>query len=429
MNRLRMVRIRYFCEMNPDLYYFNPTCELAVVNGSTNFMAPAHLRRFENEVSILPAFLGNAEDIVLVDQLPSAEFCDQLEMAGFSLPSFQSLDSALCDPDFLSLDKGFLFPWGWSPAAHKLLSPLKPGCCPEFQNSPVANWNNMHRELYSRKSAIDILKNILFDCKSDDLLSFNDLPEICTTHEQIIELQKLWGKIVVKAPWSSSGRGLQVLRPNEYNRTNRQVISGFLKQQGFVVCGPWHQKILDFSLQFFSFGNGKIEFRGLTTFSTDLNGHYMGTFIQELPPKLQLELKEFLDHKLPELKRFLLQVLSLSQYSSAYYGWLGVDAIVYKSENGNLKIHPCLEINCRFTMGAIALRLRDHLSQGSTGEFRIMYGKEGDFAQFCEGMKVREPLIVESGKIVKGFLPLTPPLPGCVFGAWIKIVDVPKGLL
>jgi len=39
-------------------------------------------------------------------------------------------------------------------------------------------------------------------------------------------------------------------------------------------------------------------------------------------------------------------------------------------------------------------------------------------------MKVREPLIVESGKIVKGFLPLTPPLPNCVFGAWMSVEDV-----
>jgi hypothetical protein len=284
-----------------------------------------------------------------------------------------------------------------------------------------------HRELYSRKTALEVLKNILADCRSDDLLFFNDLPEICITHEQIIALQHRWGKIVVKAPWSSSGRGLQILRPNEYNQTNREVISGFLKQQGFVMCEPWHQKVLDFSFQFFSYGNGKIEYRGLTTFSTDPKGHYMGTFIQELPPKLQPELKEFLDHKLPELESSLLQVLSLSNYSTAYYGWLGVDALVYKSANGNLKVHPCLEINCRFTMGAIALYLRNHLAEGSSGEFRIMHNKEGDFAQFCNEMKVNDPLNVENGKMGQGFLPLTPPLPNGVFGAWIQIKALPSG--
>jgi hypothetical protein len=338
------------------------------------------------------------------------------------------LDTAFSDPDFLSVEKGFLFPWGWSPAAHKLLSPLKSGCCSEFQNSPVVNWAETHRELYSRKSALKVLKNILIECQSDNLLSFSNLSEICISHEQIIALQQRWGKIVVKAPWSSSGRGLQVLRPNEYNQTNRQVISGFLKQQGFVMCEPWHQKVLDLSFQFFSFGNGEIEDRGLTTFSTDPKGHYIGTFIQELPPKLQTELKEFLDQNLPELERSLLRVLILSNYSSAYYGWLGVDALVYKSENGKINVHPCLEINCRFTMGAIALKLRDHIAEGSFGEFRIMHGKEGDFEKFCKRMKVREPMVVENGKLVKGFLSLTPPLPNCVFGAWIIIEAVPKSL-
>jgi hypothetical protein len=373
--------------------------------------------------------LANPKDIVLVDEIPSPEFCDQLEKAGFRLPSLQILDSALSDSDFLSLEKGFLFPWGWSPSAHKLLSPLKSGCCPQFQNSPVANWNDTHRELYSRKSALEVLKNILLECQSDDLLSFSDLPDICTTHEQIIALQQRWGKIVAKALWSSSGRGLQVLRPNEYNQTNRQVISGFLKQQGFVMCEPWHQKVLDLSFQFFSYGNGRVEYRGLTTFSTDPKGHYTGTYIQELPPKLQPELKEFLDQNLPELEQSLSQVLSRNNYSTSYYGWLGVDALVFISEYGKLRIHPCLEINCRFTMGAIALKLRDHLSESSTGEFRIMHGKEGDFAQFCEEMKFKDPLIAENGKIVDGFLSLTPPLPNCVFGAWIKIEAVPKSLV
>ena len=407
--------------MKPDIYIFNPTCELAVANGSSNYMASAKLRRFENELSTLPWILAGRKDIVLVNQIISNQFSDQLDSAGFQLPSFREFASSLDDSEFLSREKGFLFPWGWSPATHKLLSPLKSGCCPEFQNSPVANWNGIHRELYSRKTALEVLKNILTDCKSDDLLSFSELPEICTTHEQIIALQHRWGKIVVKAPWSSSGRGLQVLRPNEYNQTNRQVISGFLKQQGFVMCEPWHHKVLDLSFQFFSYGNGKIEYRGLTTFSADPKGHYIGTFIQELPPKLQPELKEFLDKNLPELERSLLQVLRLSHYSTAYYGWLGVDALVYKSEKGKLKIHPCLEINCRFTMGAIALNLRNHLATGSTGEFKIMNGKAGDFALMVEEMQKKEPLIIEYGKGVSGFLSVTPILPESSFGAYISV--------
>ena len=416
-----MIRFRYFCRMKPDIYLFNPTCELAVANCSVNYMAPAQLRKFENELSTLPWILASSQDIILVDKVPSQQFTDQLETAGFSHPIFQPLESALSDTTFISAEKGFLFPWGWSPAAHKLLSPLKPGCCPDFINSPVAEWHDVHCELYSRKSALTILERIINEYHLGNILSLTDIPEICTSHEQIIALQHKWGKVVVKAPWSSSGRGLQILRPNEYNQTNHQVITGYLKQQGFVIVEPWHNKILDLSFQFFSFGNGKIEYRGLTTFSTDHSGRYIGNYLQELPPDLTPELKEFLSENLDEVKLALTKKLTFSDYSTGYYGWFGVDALIFRSPDGKLKFHPCLEINCRFTMGAVALNLRNHLREQSVGEFRITHGKEGDFAQFCEEMTCKEPLIADSGNIVSGFLPLTPPLPDNSFGAYLSI--------
>ena len=410
--------------MKPDIYLFNPTCELAVANGSVNYMAPAQLRKFEDELSTLTWILANSQDIVLVDKVPSQHFTDQLETAGFRLPFFLPLESALADATSISVEKGFLLPWGWSPAAHKLLSPLKPACSPEFLNSPVAEWGDVHRELYSRKSALTILERIINEYHSGNILSLTDIPEICTSHEQIIALKHKWGKVVVKAPWSSSGRGLQILRPNEYNQTNRQVITGYLKQQGFVIVEPWHNKILDLSFQFFSFGNGKIEYRGLTTFSTDHSGRYIGNYLQELPPDLTPELKEFLSENLDEVKAALHQMLASSNYSADYYGWFGVDVIIFRSPGGKLKFHPCLEINCRFTMGAIALSLRTHLAEQSVGEFRITHGKGGLFAQFCEDMTCKEPLITENGKIVSGFLPLTPTLPENGFGAYLSVKEM-----
>jgi len=407
--------------MNPDIYYFNPTCELAVANGSVNFMASAQLRRFENELSTLPWILAGAADTVLSDRVPEQLFIDRLESAGFGLPSFKAIDSSLSDPDFKATTKGFLFPWGWSPPAHKLLSPLKSGCCPEFLNSPAAEWREIHRELYSRKSALNILQSVIPKCHSDRTLSLNDLPETCTSHEQIIKLQQRWGRVVVKAPWSSSGRGLQILRLNEYNQTNRQVITGYLKQQGYVVTGPWHDKVLDLSFQFFSHGNGIIEYRGLTTFSTDHLGRYTGNYIQELPTDLMPDVKEFLQQNIHEINQALHEALTQSNYATAYYGWLGVDAILFRTTDEKLKFHPCIEINCRFTMGAIALSIRTHLAEQSIGEFRIMNGKVGHFAQFCEERMVSEPLIVKSGKMVSGFLPVSPTLTDSSFGAYISV--------
>ena len=410
--------------MKPDIYLFNPTCELAVANGSVNYMATAQLRKFEDDLSTLPWVLADPKDIILVDKVPSQQFTDQLETAGFRLPVFLPLENTLSDATFISTEKGFLLPWGWSPAAHKLLSPLKSACCPEFLDSPVAEWRDVHRELYSRKSALIILQRIKNENHSEYILSLSDISEVCTSHEQIIALQNKWGKVVVKAPWSSSGRGLQILRPNEYNQTNRQVITGYLKQQEFVIVEPWHNKVLDLSFQFFSFGNGRIEYRGLTTFSTDNSGRYIGNYLQELPADPTPEFKEFLSENLGEVKLALNKTLTSSDYSTGYYGWFGVDAIIFRSSDGKLKFHPCLEINCRFTMGAIALGLRTHLAEQSVSEFRITHGKGGHFEQFCEEMRRKEPLITDSGKIVSGFLSLTPSLPENGFGAYLSVKEM-----
>ena len=407
--------------MKPDIYYFNPTCELAVANGSTNYMASKRLCRFEQEMSTLPGILGKSGDLVLVDRQPPKEHIHQLQEYGFHLPDFEILENSLIDPDFLASSKGFLFPWGWSPAAHKLLSPIKRGCCSEFQGSAIANWREIHKDLYSRKASLDILKQIVISQDSNKLLSINDLPEICWNHEEIMGLQKRWGRVVVKAPWSASGRGLQILRPDEYNQTNRQVIAGIFKQQGYVVVEPWHQKQIDLSFQFFSLGNGKVEFKGLSSFTTDKSGHFLGNNIQELPAELNSDIADFLSENLEMLKSTLHQILILNDYSSRYYGWFGVDVMVIKSRAGGLLFHPCVEINCRFTMGAIALNLREHLHDGSLGEFRIFYGNEGDFSGYCREMTKKEPVIIENGKIVQGFLQLTPLQSDSIFGAYMRI--------
>ena len=423
-NLRKNLRLTYFCIMRPDIYYFNPTCELAVANGSTNYMAPAKLRRFENELSTLPALLAGPADFVITESHPAPQFKDLSEKAGFANPHYQSARNLLEDPKFLATEKGFIFPWGWSPAAHKHLSFIKSECCDEFRKSPVAQWREIHRELYSRKTSRAILIQLVESRNLTNCIDNNDMPEICFNPEQIITLQQRWGKVVVKAPWSSSGRGLQFLRPGEFNRTNKQIITGFISQQGFVIVEPWHDKQLDLSFQFFSDGKGGIEYKGFTTFSTDPSGRYTGNTIQEFPTDLEQSLKEFLLEKISVVRNILLEELIASDYSTEYYGWLGVDAMIFNSKEGLLKFHPCLEINCRFTMGAIALKLREHLCEGSVGVFRILNGKEGDFNQYCRENQIKEPLRMNHEKIESGFLPLTPMDPFSTFGAYFKIMKL-----
>ncbi len=404
-----------------DIYFFNPTCELAVVNGSAYYVPPARLRAFERDLSFLPAFLAKQDDVVLVQDSVPMDFQKSLETAGFHLP--MALTYEECLSFIQNVRVGRIFPWGWSPAAHHFLKRFKSICHESFKSSPVFNWTIGQRDLYCRKEGLSVLEAVVINNCDNWLPSKDDLPVICRTEDEIRALQQRWERVVVKAPWSSSGRGLQVLKVRQYNQTNHQFISGVIQQQGFVTAGPWHEKIIDLSFQFFSFGNGQIVDQGLTCFMTDGMGRYTGNYIEEISDHLDQKVACFIREKKEQVKSYLMKALSESRYATEYNGWFGVDALVFRDTGGELFFHPCVEINCRFTMGAIALSLRDHISPESSGMFKIYRGESGALNSYYEEMKTRHPLQITDKRIDKGFLALTPPTEQAQFGAYLLVTN------
>ena len=115
-----------------DVFYFNPTCELAVANGSFSYMPPRLLRDFENDCSVLPFVFGKSGDFVLTEKAPSKEFILRLTDAGFEMPVFCSLKEMISGK---TETIGSILPWGWSPALPDLNSPkdfpTRSGWCSE----------------------------------------------------------------------------------------------------------------------------------------------------------------------------------------------------------------------------------------------------------------------------------------------------------
>src|SRR5664279_5712908 len=105
-----------------NVYYFNPTCELAVANSSFSYMPPLLLQEMERDLSILPFAFATENDFVLTENPPSDGFLQQLNDAGFDLPTF----CRLADLDVMpTVSSRNICPWGWSPAAHFKLKNLK----------------------------------------------------------------------------------------------------------------------------------------------------------------------------------------------------------------------------------------------------------------------------------------------------------------
>ncbi|MEI3118653.1 MAG: hypothetical protein V8T12_07605 [Parabacteroides johnsonii] len=91
-------------------------------------------------------------------------------------------------------------------------------------------------------------------------------------------------------------------------------------------------------------------------------------------------------------------------YGNIYTGYLGVDMLVYRRKtNGEFAIHPCIEVNMRYTMGMVALRIsQKYLAPNARGDMRITYtNKPGEaYEQHCF-MKKAYPLEMKDGKIKK----------------------------
>lgn len=92
--------------MNPDIYFFNSTCELAVGNGYHSYMPPARLRAIEDDLELIVSFLAKKDDIVIVNNAVPVVWITFMEDCGFILPQYSKLSN------LINIDINYLKPWG-----------------------------------------------------------------------------------------------------------------------------------------------------------------------------------------------------------------------------------------------------------------------------------------------------------------------------
>ena len=316
----------------PDIFLYNPTCEYAVANGNPWWQPNRLLQKMEADMTALPLFLAEKGDVLLVGKKPSPPFLETLSALDIGLPEFIPTKEAIKSASFLKNPIGKLKPWGWSPAAHQLLSPLKPSCSTDFLESPVAGWKPEYREFYSRRYALKILKHLLADYNNLDYLPEFFIPEICTTQSEIEILFKRWGKLLIKAPWSSSGRGLQPVTKTPVHPKVWEKLLGIINSQGFVMVEPLLEKALDLAFQF-EISKGRIIYLGISNFVADSKGQYAGNHLNGLPENLDRGVAEFAAAIPGFLIGPLIQILENSELANNYEGNFGVDTLIFYDQN------------------------------------------------------------------------------------------------
>lgn len=249
-------------------------------------------------------------------------------------------------------------PWGWDAAlVHKL---RRAGAPPNLL--PSEDTLNEIRAQSSRLTATNLLAMLPRPVVCESCW--------CTDIERVEEAVAHYGRAMLKAPWSSSGRGVFAAK-HPMTVPVRQRCEKIIATQGAVEVEPFFERVFDLALEFNMCGNGKCEYLGLSYFLTNERGEYRGNDLR----LSYVGAKYFESFELKETIAAVSHGLS-TVVGNRYVGPVGVDMMLFM-DKGHLRLHPCIEVNLRRTMGWVALQLCKGLSQVDHKVFALHAAADG----------------------------------------------------
>lgn len=319
------------------LHIFNPEHEMALASDATVLALPHAIQEFKMNLGFLPALWAKDGDFVLVDDvlyaLKALDKCHR--------PHAEVLFVTPSDLKHLMFSS--FEPWGWDRAVRQTL--LDSGISADML--PSDEYLSCIRDLADRRNttgALRFVRSGIEDLTCGESFFRRAFDEIEA------DLHK-YGKIVVKALWSSSGRGVRYV-DSGYGHSVRGWIVNTIARQGGVMVEPYYKKVKDFALEFYA-KNGKIEYCGLSVFETNKSS-YAGNIIAGESEKMSMLGKYISEELVETVRQRLIEYFSAKPFSR-YQGPLGVDMMIVVNDKADrFLLHPCVEINVRRTMGHVA---------------------------------------------------------------------------
>lgn len=353
----------YFLDMR--LHVFNPEHDLALAFGGERFTAPRAGREMRRWLGFLPVFWAAEGDLVMVDDVEmaaaaSAPWCRYLPSVHFVPSPVNKMKVNFDRVDRVEV-------WGWDAAICSQL--LKSGV--DRRLLPSESQLSAMRRLSSRQATIGLL---------DELVS--EVPgtvgwrQVSTSLEEVYVLLGEHRRIVLKAPWSSSGRGVRYV-DGEMTASLEGFVRNTIAMQGCVIVEPFYDRILDFGVELVADGEGRADYAGLSVFNT-VNGAYTGNLLHSEQMKTEM-LKTYINESLLRETISRLQARLGTLTMQVYAGPLGIDMMIVKAADRYL-LHPCVEVNLRRTMGHVALDIMRR-TQGDFSQMRIAYDGKGYFLE------------------------------------------------
>ncbi len=344
------------------LHIFNPDHDIALASALENFTAPHAGRQLRHDLGWIPVLWADEDDSV---------YGEDEEAAQRSIHRIQGKLTARCKaqysshPDFSHVTA--VEPWGWNAALRCQL--LRLGV--DEQALPSKEIIERMRNLSHRRTSAALLRALTSQGVSETGRTIIGEAEECRTEEEVVACQQRWGKVVIKAPWSSSGRGVRFVE-DVMTDSMKGWLRNILKSQTSVMVEPYYNKVKDFAMEFTSDGRGTIAYRGLSLFHT-MNGAYTGNLLATEKYKEQYLGQYIANDTLEEIRQLICQELS-PIIGETYKGPFGIDMmVVATSDAQGFLLHPCVEINLRRTMGHVALSLTQRINpQEDEGIVRVM---------------------------------------------------------
>ncbi len=390
--------------MKNPLYIFNPWHDMALANFTPYYKVPAGIVRMSNDLSFLPLWYAPDGALIYVADIFTVEtFRSQIaDFKDFSSERFVS--------DTVSYE---INPWGWSPA---LVHKLSVGGA-DISSLPDSVFLDKIRYLSGRQRCVEVLSQLLcVDGICGKAFCCNKLEEV----RMYLEAN---GSLILKAPWSGSGRGLYRVCRQSWNANAEGWISRILRTQGCVMAEPVYNKVCDFAMEFYSSSDGDVTFAGYSLFETDDFGNYKQNILMS-DASIEEHLLSYgiTSATLHEVRKKLIEIFS-GMVSGHYTGYFGVDMMIC-SQNGEILLHPCVEINMRMNMGVVSRIFFDRYLSSSSRGYLVTehYSSDGEALQFHQEMSSCHPLVLDSGgRIVSGYLTLTPVLSSTRYQAYVIV--------
>src|SRR5574344_300937 len=322
------------------LHVFNPEHDLALANNDVNFVPPHAARQMGFDLSFIQTLWADGGDAVMVEDRQTAE--KALSLLRCKKPDVKIVTK----DDIKSLDVTYVDVWGWDPSICKKLHNAGVKTSLLCDKGGLENIRNLSNRSFAGKVLKTLKDNIDGLCGSS---------RYCTSMQEVEEQIYFWDDVVLKAPWSSSGRGLRFAK-GKIEPPLTGWCKNLLLHQGGISVEPYYNKVKDFGVEFSSDGHGKIKYEGLSLFTT-VNGAYTGNILASEEKKRGLLSAYlplgFLDLVINEICNIL-----APEFCGKYAGPFGVDMMIVSGRNNyGFMLHPCVEINLRRTMGHVSLHL------------------------------------------------------------------------